>query len=171
MQIKKINNNKLKVILSLTDLDKNNIDIDSFLSNSIESQNLFFEILDLAEEQYGFNIEDNKAVVEAISLDNNIFVLTITKLKNDTTTNNLKNIVFFRFENIKDILDFLSFIHLKNLNLQGCTFYQLNKTYYIILNKYNKTLENILLEYSIPLKNSGTFKDILIEYGTKLKVN
>ena len=66
MQIKKINNNKLKVILSLTDLDKNNIDIDSFLSNSIESQNLFFEILDLAEEQYGFNIEDNKAVVEAL---------------------------------------------------------------------------------------------------------
>ena len=92
MQIKKINNNKLKVILSLTDLDKNNIVIDSFLSNSIESQNLFFEILDLAEEQYGFNIEDNKAVVEAISLDNNIFVLTITKLKNYTTTNNLKNI-------------------------------------------------------------------------------
>ena len=84
MQIKKINNNKLKVILSLADLDENNVDIDSFLSNSIESQNLFFEILDLAEEQYGFNIEDNKAVVEAISLDNNIFVLTITKLKNDT---------------------------------------------------------------------------------------
>ncbi len=170
MQIKKINNNKLKVILSLADLDENNVDIDSFLSNSIESQNLFFEILDLAEEQYGFNIEDNKAVVEAISLDNNIFVLTITKLKNDTINNsNLKNIVFFRFENVKDILDFLSFIHLKNIDLQGCSLYQLNKNYYIILNKYNKTLENILIEYSTPLKNSGILKDILTEYGTKLK--
>ena len=170
MQIKKINNNKLKVILSLADLDENNVDIDSFLSNSIESQNLFFEILDLAEEQYGFNIEDNKAVVEAISLDNNIFVLTITKLKSDNiNNNNLKNIVLFRFENVKDILDFLSFIHLKNINIQSYSLYQLNKNYYIILNKYNKTLENILIEYSTPLKNSGTLKDILTEYGTKLK--
>ena len=86
MQIKKINNNKLKVILNLNDLNEKNKDIDSFLSNSIESQNLFFEILDLAEEKYDFDIENNKAVVEAISLDNNIFVLTITKLKNDTLT-------------------------------------------------------------------------------------
>lgn len=170
MQIKKINNNKLKVILSLADLDENNVDIDSFLSNSIESQNLFFEILDLAEEQYGFNIEDNKAVVEAISLDNNIFILTITKLKSDNiNNNNLKNIVLFRFENVRDILDFLSFIHLKNINIQGCSLYQLNKNYYIILSKYNKTLENILIEYSTPLKDSGTLKDILTEYGTKLK--
>lgn len=170
MQIKKINNNKLKVILSLADLDENNVDIDSFLSNSIESQNLFFEILDLAEEQYGFNIEDNKAVVEAISLDNNIFVLTITKLKNDNiNNNNLKNIIFFRFENIKDILEFLSFIHFKKINLENCSFYKLENNYYIILNKSSKILENVLLEYSTPLKNSSVINDILTEYGTKLK--
>jgi negative regulator of genetic competence, sporulation and motility len=82
VQIKKINNNKLKVFLNSNDLNKKNIDVDSFLSNSIESQDLFFEILDLAEEKYDFIIENNKAVVETISLDNNIFVLTITKLKN-----------------------------------------------------------------------------------------
>ena len=36
MQIKKINNDKLKVILNLNDLDEKNIDIDSFLSNPIK---------------------------------------------------------------------------------------------------------------------------------------
>ena len=51
MQIKKINNDKLKIILSSNDLSEKNIDIDSFLSNSVESQNLFFEILDLADER------------------------------------------------------------------------------------------------------------------------
>ena len=58
VQIKKINNDKLKVILSSNDLDEKNIDVNSFLANSLESQDLFFEILDLAEEQYDFNIEN-----------------------------------------------------------------------------------------------------------------
>ena len=60
VQIKKINNDKLKVILSSNDLDEKNIDVDSFLANSLESQDLFFEILDLAEEQYDFNVADMK---------------------------------------------------------------------------------------------------------------
>ena len=36
MQIKKINSDKLKVILSSNDLNEKNINVDSFLSNSIE---------------------------------------------------------------------------------------------------------------------------------------
>ena len=60
MKIKKINNDKLKIIISSNDLDEKNIDIDSFLANPIESQNLFFEILDLAEEQYDFNVANMK---------------------------------------------------------------------------------------------------------------
>ena len=59
MQIKKINNDKLKIILSSNDLDEKNVDVDSFLANPIESQNLFFEILDLAEEKYDFDIDNN----------------------------------------------------------------------------------------------------------------
>ena len=105
MKIKKINNDKLKIILSSNDLDEKNIDIDSFLANPIESQNLFFEILDLAEEKYDFDIENNRAIVETISLDdNNIFILTITKLKNDigTYTHSSKA---YCFEDINDFLN------------------------------------------------------------------
>lgn len=168
MQIKKINNNKLKVILNLNDLNEKNIDIDSFLSNSIESQNLFFEILDLAEEKYDFDIENNKAVVEAISLDNNIFVLTITKLKNDTlSTYSSKSLIYY-FENTNDLLNFYSIIQKNNISLNQAFIYQFSNKYYLLLNNTNESLENILLEYSTPLKGFDSMTDILIEYGNNV---
>ena len=163
MQIKKINNNKLKVILNTNDLNKKNIEVDDFLSNSIESQDLFFEILDLAEEEYDFNIEDNKAIVETISLDNNVFVMTITKLKNniDNFSNNVSKI--YCFENIDDIFNVYSF-----LNKENTYVYEFNQTYYLVINNSNCNLQKIMSEYSKPIKNNDVLENILIEHGKKI---
>lgn len=167
MKIKKINNDKLKIILSSNDLDEKNIDVDSFLANPIESQNLFFEILDLAEEEYDFDIENNKAVIEAISLDNNIFILTITKLKNDICTYNFQSQIYC-FEDINDLLNFYSIAKKFNLDLSNISLYQLGNKYYFILEETNKILENFLFEFSYPVKNYSLIKDIFIEYGNKI---
>ena len=163
MQIKKINNNKLKVILSSNDLNKKNIDVDSFLSNSIESQDLFFEILDLAEEEYDFNIENNKAIVETISLDNNIFVLTITKLKNnyENICENISKI--YCFENIDDIFNIYSFLDKDNTYI-----YEFSNSYYLLVNNADCNVYKILSEYSIPINNSKSLEAILIEHGKKI---
>lgn len=168
MQIKKINNDKLKIILNLNDLDEKNIDIDSFLANPIESQNLFFEILDLAEEKYDFDIENNKAIIEAISLDNNIFILTITKLRNETCTyvNTPKT---YYFENINDLLNLYSVMKKNNINFNTSYIYQFGNKYYFLLNEENKYLENLLLEFSYPLNNYTFLQDIFIEYGSTIK--
>ena len=163
MQIRKINNNKLKVILSSNDLDKKNIDVDSFLANSIESQDLFFEILDLAEEEYDFNIENNKAVVETISLDNNIFVLTITKIKNCFENSCLKPSTIYCFESIDDIFNIHSLI-----DKESTYIYEFSGNYYLLINSANSNIENILTEYSEPIKNSNILEPILIEHGRKL---
>lgn len=167
MKIKKINNDKLKIILNSNDLDEKNIDIDSFLANPIESQNLFFEILDLAEEKFDFDIEDNKAVVEAISLDdNNIFILTITKLKNDTCTYN-NNSKAYCFEDINDLLNFYSVVEKNSFDTIKSSIYQLENKYYFLLNEENKYLESSLLEFSYPLKDYSLLQDIFLEYGNK----
>ena len=79
MQIEKINNNKLKVVLNLDDLENNNIDLNSFMSNSIESQELFLNILDLAEKDLNFYTNNSKLIIESVSLSNNIFMVS-TKL-------------------------------------------------------------------------------------------
>lgn len=168
MKIKKISNDKLKIILSSNDLDEKNIDIDSFLANPIESQNLFFEILDLAEEKYDFDIENNRAIVEAISLDdNNIFILTITKLKTDNCTYNSSSKVYC-FEDVNDLLNFYSVIKKNNIQIAKSNIYQLENKYYFSLDEKNKDLENYLLEFSYPIKNFSLFQDIFLEYGQKV---
>ena len=168
MQIKKINNNKLKVILNSNDLYEKNIDIDSFLANPIQSQNLFFEILDLAEEKYNFDIDNNRAVIEAISLDNNIFILTITKLKNDSCTYNTNNSTIYCFDTINDLLNFYTSIKEKHIKLLDPCIYQFEDKYYFSLNNNNKDLENLLLEFSSPINDYNLTQNIFMEYGKKL---
>lgn len=168
MQIKKINNNKLKVILNSNDLYEKNIDIDSFLANPIESQNLFFEILDLAEEKYNFDIDNNRAVIEAISLDNNIFILTITKLKNDSCTYNTNNSTIYCFNTINDLLNFYTSIKEKHIKLLYPCIYQFEDKYYFLKNEQNMSLENLLLEFASPVNNYNIAHDIFIEYGNKI---
>ena len=171
MKIKKISNDKLKIILSSNDLDEKNIDIDSFLANPIESQNLFFEILDLAEEKYDFDIENNRAVVEAISLDdNNIFILTITKLKSDNCTYNSSSKIYC-FEDVNDLLIFYSVIKKNNIKIEKLNIYQLENKYYFLLDEKNKDLENYLLEFAYPIKNFSLLQDIFFEYGQKVHQN
>lgn len=169
MQIKKINNDKLKVILSSNDLDEKNIGVDSFLANSLESQDLFFEILDLAEEQYDFNIENNKAVVEAINLDNNLFILTITKLKSDFKNSYNTSLKIFYFENMDDIFTIYNILNKNNSNLENTYIYEFNNKYYLLLNNISDNIENILLEYSSPINNPLFFESILIEHAKRIK--
>lgn len=168
MQIKKINNNKLKVILSSHDLDEKNIDIDAFLSNSIESQDLFFEILDMAEEEYDFDIENNKAVVETISLDNNLFVLTITKLKNECS--NICNCPskIYCFENIEDVLTAYTFLKEEQIISDKNYIFEFLENYYLLLNNSTDRIEGILSEYAFPLGNSSNLEHILLEHGKKI---
>ena len=167
MQIKKINNDKLKIILSSSDLYEKNVDVDSFLANPIESQNLFFEILDLAEEKYHFDIENNKAIIEAISLDNNIFILTITKISADYLTYN-QNSKVYCFEDINDLLNLYSFIKKNNIYTPKIEIYNFSNKYYVVLNEENPKLENILLEFSHLQNNFYYIQDIFIEYGKRL---
>ena len=154
MQIEKINNNKLKVILDLEDLESNNIDFNSFMSNSLESQELFLNILDLAEKDLNFYTNNSKLIVESISLGNNIFIFTITKQSDIKTHSNSKYI--YCFESFDDIYNILSYININNL-------YLYNNIYYLISDSSNQ--ENSLLEeFSYKKISSDYLEDILVEY-------
>ena len=63
MKFEKLNNDKIRIILNLQDLEDNNIDYQSFMSNSSDSQKLFLEMLDEAEEQIGFTTKDYKLMI------------------------------------------------------------------------------------------------------------
>lgn len=81
MQIEKINENQIEVILDLDDLKKNNISVHSFMCNSSASQSLFMSILGFANDEIGFDLKNHEIIVEAFSMPNcDSFVLVITRI-------------------------------------------------------------------------------------------
>lgn len=54
MKFEKVNDNKIRITLTYEDLLNEDIDFHSFMSNSMDSQNVFLNILDKAEKEIGF---------------------------------------------------------------------------------------------------------------------
>ena len=67
MKFEKLTENQIRIILNIEDLREKDIDFHSFMSNSLESQDLFLDMLEKAEEEIGFNTKDYKLIIEAIA--------------------------------------------------------------------------------------------------------
>ena len=152
MKIEKLNIDKIRITLDVNDLKNNNIDIHTFMSNSTENQNLFLYILDLAEEQYGFSTDNYKIKIETMYLNNDSFILNITRFKENTNSKlpRVKALqkdfyfdldsCFFIFSSVNDFLDFYSI--LKNtLNitiLHDCKYslYLFKDNYFLTIDSY-----------------------------------
>lgn len=100
MRLEKLNENKLKIIFDAKELEENNISVHSFLSNSIESQKLFLAILEIANEDLGFDAQNSKLTYEAFSFNNMNFVIFITKSGLPSFYNNLSNLDFEKYNDI-----------------------------------------------------------------------
>ena len=84
MKIEKLNENKIRIILNPTDLQEKNIDLNTFMTNSIESQKIFLDMLDEIEEKTGFVTDNYKIMIEALAISDGGFVLTITRIIPDS---------------------------------------------------------------------------------------
>ena len=95
MKIEKITENKIRITLNLDDLKEKNIDFHSFMSNSIEAQDIFFDMLKEAEEKVGFKTDDYKILLEALATPDGKFVLNVTRIipDADVLKNNRKILV------------------------------------------------------------------------------
>ena len=198
MKFEKLNNDKIRIILNLQDLEDNNIDYQSFMSNSSDSQKLFLEMLDEAEEQIGFTTKDYKLMIEALATLNGDFIITVTRfffflyisptynkktVKVKRKTNTLINdSIIYEFNNYDDILDFI--LLLKNSNIKGFTsftkdfsLYSYKNNYYLVMDNINKNFSGIktflcaLTEFGKSINNSNLFKSRLNEYGTLIVKN
>lgn len=156
MKIEKLNENKIRITFNTTYLQKNNVDIHSFMANSIESQSLFLNMLDEAEKEVGFISDNYKLSIEAIALSNGTFILTVTRIEKE----NLKsvrvqarrksncpesNFVIYKFLSFDDFCNFKNFLgisapelseNISNSNL----LYKYDNCFFLIL-------QNISSEY------------------------
>jgi len=189
MKIEKLNENKIRVVFNNKDLEENNIDFHSFMSNSIETQALFLNLLDEAEKKLGFITDNCKIAVETLSLNNSYFVLTITRmakasaysLKKRVHTNIKLNktsspFSIYKFNSFEDFCDFCNNLYLQspefiiefeNIN----SLYSYKNNYFFVINTLNLSKELLdklilkLTEFSTFVENSLAFFNKLNEFG------
>ena len=141
MQIKKINNNRLEVLIDIEDLRKNNISWNTFMSTFIEKQNIYAYILNNACRRLGFGINNCKIKVDSFAIiSKRIFVLVITKIPKRIYKNKkYKNNTFFiaKFNSFKNLSAFCNSISLNtNLNTGFNTNSDINSSLYYYKNNY-----------------------------------
>ena len=83
MRIERINENKLRVFLSFDDLEDRDIDLDSFNYNTPETQELFWDLMEQAEVELGFDAMESQLCVEAVTDVDHGFVITITRMDDE----------------------------------------------------------------------------------------
>lgn len=191
MKIEKLNENKIRITLDINDLKEKNIDFHSFMSNSIDSQALFIDMLEQAEEEIGFVTKDYKIMLEALATSDGNFILTVTRIlpeiENDlekkrkvkvsrkSPTLN-KDIAIYEFNTFDDFCDFCT--SLDNSLLKSFKTILLNSSLYSYENSYYLTLSNItaskellksfcsyITEFATYVHKTQIFHKKLLEYG------
>ncbi|MBP3502164.1 MAG: adaptor protein MecA [Clostridia bacterium] len=192
MKFEKLNENKIRITLSNQDLIEKHIDFNSFMSNSIETQDLFLDVLEEAEQKVGFVTKDHKIKIEALAMADGDFVLTITrfgkreekeiqstnkskkiKAKRKSTTLNSENLVY-SFNTFDDFCLFSSFVgKIKNFSTiaKSTLLYTYNDKYYLVFSKLNlnhpyiKKFYTLITEFGTYINNSDLFSYKLYERG------
>ena len=193
MKIEKLNENKIRITLDLKDLAEKDIDFHTFMANPIESQNLFFDVLEQAEKEVGFKIKDCKIMLEAIAMSDGVFVLTVTRIEGEKPKIDapvrkkvkikikIKNIdidkcAIFEFMNFDDFLDFNNSLSKEAVTtIKKCVgsskLYLYDGKYYLIVDKIANDQALIkhfcasVLEFGRLVSNSSTYKSTIAEYG------
>lgn len=192
MKIEKLNDDKIRITLNMEDLKENHIDFHSFMSNPIQSQDLFMDMLEKAEREVGFVTEDYRVMIEALAMSNGNFVLTVTRICPEKSKNTYKakklNIkrktptidskkVIYCFDHFDEFLGYCEF--LKNDILKYLEDFTSHTRLYEYHNKYYFVLENIkandhllksfassITEFAHFVDDSDLFESKLLEYGT-----
>ena len=197
MKIEKLTENKIRIILNIEDLELNNIDFNSVINNSPESQTLLLSILNQAEKEVGFNAQDSKILIEAISSFDGIIIFTITKNSTSSTETvhysrpkphakrkSLKidiPTLIYSFANFEEFCEFCKALHIEffsheNLKLicKNSSLYFYNNFYYLLISGINYNYQylnvffSVISEFTDRLDTYKNFDSKLLEHGKEI---
>jgi adapter protein MecA 1/2 len=195
MKIERVSDNIIKVTISLNDLEERNIDLSSLNYNSPAAQELFWDMMEQAEIEFGFNVSESQLIIEPTPDSDEGFIITITKLDEDGDFESIQKYIKNRFKKtdvrVKKkgrrllstlmIYSFNCFEDLGDLckKLQDVysgdsTLYKYRNTYYLVLTRSSFNVSNprifeaLLGEYGRKVANVNFYEGYLNEYGTKI---
>ena len=91
MKFEKLNENKIRITLTPGDFEEKHINFHDFMSNPLESQDLFLDILEEAKTQIGFNTTDYRVKIEALAMIDGDFVVNVTRAREANIDKFLQN--------------------------------------------------------------------------------
>lgn len=197
MKFEKINENKIRITLTIQDLTEKEIDFHVFMSNSIESQDILLDMLEEAKKETGFDPENYNLKIEALAMADTNFIFTITKevpeektkLSKKKFTVRRKTLspsstqAIYSFNTFDDFCCFLQFLKesrlLENVALiaDSTTLYQYKGKYYLLMDSIHSEIINKLkfytsiTEFAKYVTNSRIFASKLAEFGTLIMEN
>lgn len=195
MKIERVGENRIKIFVSYDDLEERDIDLDAFSYNSPETQELFWDLMEQAEIELGFEAQESQLCIEAVSDVDQGFVITITRLEEENEFESIQKFIKSRYKK-KDLaikkktasicstmliyaveeFDDLCFLAsaLKPLFTGHSKVYSLENVYYLVLSSIEnnvlnqKMFDSILSEYADKMTSVDFFEGYLNEYGKLL---
>ena len=80
MKIEKIDENKVRITLTIDELSQRHISLKDIEQDSSRAQDLFLDLLEESDINEDFIVDDSQLFVEASSDNENLFIVTITKI-------------------------------------------------------------------------------------------
>ncbi len=187
MKIEKINENKIRITFNHSYLQENNVDIHSFMSNSLESQSLFLNLLDEAEREIGFITDNYKLCIEALALSNGNFIITVTRIEKEVLKStrvqvrrkNRQNAqqLIYKFSSFDDFCNFENFLSISMPNLvdklsTSNSLYKYEDYFFFILQNINEpylsAISSAISEFATSVSDSDLMLNKIREYGMLL---
>ena len=162
MKFEKLSEYKLRVTVSNAELLENsNGDLDNFMSKPTKARKSFLEILDKAEDEVGFHIDNSRIRIDAKSMYNGDFIFTITKLipKGSKKVKPVKvpiqkdNTLVYSFVDIEHFFNFCNFLKKQKINrlrefCKTIELYKYNGKYVLICLNINQNYRYLGMLYS-----------------------
>jgi len=195
MRIERISDNKIRIFVSYDDLEERDIDLDAFNYNSPETQELFWDLMEQAEIELGFDAQESQLCIEAVSDTDHGFVITITRIEEEAEFESIQKFIKNRYrrkdlsakkksQKICSTLLIYAIEGFENL-CRLCSLinplysgrsraYVLDSTYYLVFSgaegnvTNQKQCDSILSEYADKMQSVVFLEGYLNEYGKKL---
>ncbi len=187
MKVEKVNDNKVKIILSFEELEMKNITINDIEKNNSAARNLFTSLIEENNLDEDFGCEDVQLFIEASSDNTNTFILTITKTDylpdiSDYSKNENKMLYrvdsrLFEFNSLDTILDFCKIAKDENLFFGKNSLYKYEDKYFILFSdnaiKNKKFIKTFVMisEYTSRYFSYDLYYKTLIEKGKIIVAN
>lgn len=190
MKIEKLSDNKIRITLTFDELEKRDISLNDIEKDASKAKDLFIGLLEESNLENEFEFDDSQLYIEACSDNNNLFIVTITKIDNmpefkkysriDKSKNSSSNLkskynkygvdgYIYSFSDIENILNLCSKAQSEDLFFGRNSLYKFEDTYFIIFSK--ATIKNkkflktyvFLSEYCKEYFSYDLFETLIIE--------